>query len=216
LPRQAKKPARFRLDNENENASSSVKEYYEKIYVSAFENVTKSLEDRFNQKGLEYYDTLQQLLLLAAGNGDYETKLKQILSFYNNDRSHDFDEDTLKTQLKIFSANFPAKEKLVFDDIIEYFKKMEPRFRGMFSEVMKIFELVLVLPATNATSERSFSKLKLIKTTNRASMSQERLNHYMILGTYKEQLDNMDLKKLAKEFVLRKPRRENIFQIPKL
>ena len=52
---------------------------------------------------------------------------------------------------------------------------MEPRFRGMFSEVMKIFELVLVLPATNATSERSFSKLKLIKTTNRASMSQERL-----------------------------------------
>ena len=29
-------------------------------------------------------------------------------------------------------------------------------------------------------------------------------------------LDNIDLKKLAKEFVLRKPRRENIFQIPKL
>ena len=107
-------------------------------------------------------------------------------------------------------------EKLVFDDIIEHFKKMEPRCRGLLSEVMKIFELVLVLPATNATSERSFSKLKLIKTTNRASMSQERLNHYMILGTYKEQLDNIDLKKLAKEFVLRKPRRENIFQIPKL
>ena len=45
-------------------------------------------------------------------------------------------------------------------------------------------------------------------------MTQERLNHYMILGTYKEQLDNIDLKKLAKEFVLRKPRRENILQIP--
>ena len=47
-------------------------------------------------------------------------------------------------------------------------------------------------------------------------MSQERLNHYMILGTYKEQLDNIDLKKLAKGFVLRKPKHENIFQIPKL
>ena len=32
------KPARFCLDNEN--ASSSVNEYYEKISVSAFENVT--------------------------------------------------------------------------------------------------------------------------------------------------------------------------------
>ena len=63
--------------------------------------------------------------------------------------------------------------------------------------------------------ERSFLKLKIIKTTNQ-SMSQERLNHYMILGTYKEQMDNIDLKKLAKEFVIRKPKRENIFQIPKL
>ena len=167
--------------------------------MSAFENVTKSLEDRFDQKGLEYYDTLQQLLLLAAGNGDYETKLKQILSFYNNDRSHDFDEDALKTQLKIFSATFPAKEKFVFDDIIEHFKKMEPRCRGLLSEVMKIFELVLVLPATNATSERSFSKLKLIKTTNRASMSQERLNHYMILGTIKNNLITLISKNLPKD-----------------
>ena len=51
--------------------------------------------------------------------------------------------------------------KLVFDDIIEHFKKMEPRCRGLLSEVMKIFELVLVLPATNATSERSFSKIEV-------------------------------------------------------
>ena len=69
--------------------------------------------------------------------------------------------DTLKTQLKIFSANFPAKEKLVFDDIIEYFKKMEPRCRGMVSEVMKIFELVLVLPATNATSGKIIFKIEV-------------------------------------------------------
>ena len=38
----------------------------------------------------------------------------------------------------------------------------------------------------------------------------------LFLGTYKEQLDNIYHKKLAKGFVLRKPRRENIFQIPKL
>ena len=92
---------------------------------------------------------------------------------------------------------------------------MDPSCRNMLSEVTKIFELVLVLPATNATSERSFSKLKLIKTYLRSSMTQKRLNHYMVLGIYKEHLDTIDLKELAKEFVLRCPRRENIFEIPK-
>ena len=41
LPRQAKKPARFRLDDENENASSSVKEYYEKIYFKVGSGLVK-------------------------------------------------------------------------------------------------------------------------------------------------------------------------------
>ena len=210
LPRPSNKPVRYRnkSDSESESAPTTVEEYYEKIYITAFENVSKSLEDRFNQKGLEYYDTLQKLLILAAESSDYDAKLKQILSFYNNERSHDFDEDSLKIQLKIFSANFPKREKIVFDDIIEYFKKMEPSYRGMLSEVIKLFEIVLILPATNATSERSFSKLKLIKTHTRTSMLQERLNHYMVLGIYKKHLDDIDLKKLAKEFVLRNPRRE--------
>ena len=210
LPRPSNKPVRYRnkSDSESESAPTTVEEYYEKIYITAFENVSKSLEDRFNQKGLEYYDTLQKLLILAAESSDYDAKLKQILSFYNNERSHDFDEDSLKIQLKIFSANFPKREKIVFDDIIEYFKKMEPSYRGMLSEVIKLFEIVLILPATNATSERSFSKLKLSKTHTRTSMLQERLNHYMVLGIYKKHLDDIDLKKLAKEFVLRNPRRE--------
>jgi hypothetical protein len=73
--------------------------------------------------------------------------------FYYSERSHDFDEDILKTQLQIFSKNFPLKEQLVFDDIENYFKEMEPGSRKLLSEVGKILELVLVLPATNATSE---------------------------------------------------------------
>jgi hypothetical protein len=59
----------------------------------------------------------------------------------------------LKTQLQIFSKNFPLKEQLVFDDIENYFKEMEPSSRKLLSEVGKILELVLVLPATNDASE---------------------------------------------------------------
>ena len=216
LPRQSRRPARFReFFDASEEKSLSVKDYYEKIYVTAFENVSESLEKRFDQKGLEYYDILQQVFILAAGKKDYQAKLKQIIDFYNNESSQDFDEDMLRTQLKIFSANFPKKEGIVFDDIIEYFTQMKPSCRKMLSELTKMLELVLVLPATNATSERCFSKLKLIKTYLRSRMTQQRLNHYMIFAIYKEYVDKLDIEALAAEFVQRCPRRENTFEIPK-
>ena len=101
-----------------------------------------------------YYEALQQVLILAASKKNYDTELKKILGFYNNERSHDFDEDILKTQLQFFSKNFPPKEHLFFDDIHNYFKEMKPSSRRLLSEVGKFLELVLVLPATKAASER--------------------------------------------------------------
>ena len=89
---------------------------------------------------------------------------------------HDFDEDILKTQLQIFSKNFPLKEQLFIINIENYFKEMEPSSRRLLFEVGKILELVLVLPATNATSRQKISKMGLIKTR-------------MIFSTHKEEVD---------------------------
>ena len=161
------------------------------------------------------YNNLQQVLILAANGNDYEDNLKKILEFYNNEKSHDFNEDCLRTHLRIFSTNFPKKYCANFEDILMHFKAMAPSSRKMISEVSKIFELILVLPATNATSERTFSKLKLLKTYLRATMTQKRLNHLMICSIYPEHLDDIDIEDLSKQFVLRNAKRETMFQIPK-
>ena len=115
----------------------------------------------------------------------YDTELKKILGFYNNERSHNFDEDILKTQLQIFFKNFPLKEQLSIIDIENYFKGMEPSSKKLLSEVGKILVLVLLLPATNASSERKFSKMGLI--TIHSTMSHECPNHCMIFSTHKEE-----------------------------
>lgn len=44
-------------------------------------------------------------------------------------------------------------------------------------------KLLLVMPATNVTSERSFSTLRRIKTYLQTTMSQERLNYLMSTKT---------------------------------
>ena len=109
------------------------------MFDAAFDRNIESLENRFNQNGLEYYEALQQVLILAASKKNYDTELKKILGFYNNERSHDFDKDILKTQLQIFSKNFPLKEQLVFDDIENYFKEIEPTSRKLCCQKLEKF-----------------------------------------------------------------------------
>ena len=50
----------------------------------------------------------------------------------------------------------------------------------------------------NASSERSFSTMKRLKTY---PMGQSRLNHLMVLNIYKEMLDSMDITSIGSEFI---------------
>ena len=122
LPIKKLKPSRFFEKKEGSDSPETAKQHYEKMFIAAFEKNIECLENRFNQNGLEYYEALLQVLILAASKKNYDTELKKILGFYNNERSHDFDEDILKTQLQIFSKNFPLKEQLSIIDIENYFR----------------------------------------------------------------------------------------------
>ena len=65
------------------------------------------------------------------------------------------------------------------------------------SQVCVLLTLILVMPATNAVSERSASSLRRIKTYLRSTMSQQRLNSLMILHTHKQRTDTLDLTKIS-------------------
>ena len=54
--------------------------------------------------------------------------------------------------------------------------------------------------ATNATSERSFSALRRVKSYLRTTMGQQRLNYLMLLHVHKERTDNLDLRSVLNEF----------------
>ena len=54
-------------------------------------------------------------------------------------------------------------------------------YQQLFPQVSKLFRLLLTMPGTSATSERSFLSLRSIKTYLRTTMKQERLNHLMMI-----------------------------------
>ena len=79
------------------------------------------------------------------------------------------------------------------------------------AEVCTVLKLILVMPASNATSERSFSALRRIKTYLCSTMGQERLNNLMLLHIHKELTDDLDLKDVATDFISGSEHRLSIF-----
>lgn len=207
LPRKRKTPARYFPKENNENSPTTAKDYYKGIFIQSFDVVLECLKDRFEQDGLEKYSNMQDLLLLAAKKENYDNELKKFIEFYHED----VDVDLLKGQLKTFSKIFTAKENINFEDIMSYFKQLGPGVKSLLSEVGKVMKLVLVLGASNATSERAFSRLRLISTYLRATMSQQRLNHFMILGIYPELVDSLDSTDIIEKFIKGVTRREHLF-----
>ena len=65
-----------------------------------------------------------------------------------------------------------------------------------FSETATVLvELILVMPTTNASSERSYSGLRRIKNHLTSTMTQKRMNNLMlIVSVYKEDADNLNLR----------------------
>ena len=100
---------------------------------------------------------------------------------------------------------FEKKEDLIFQDIIG-----GPGAKTLLSEVGVIVKLVQLLPATTASPERSFSKMKLTKNYLRSTRTQPCLNHFMILSIYPEYVDKLDSKSILEEFIRRKGR-EKLF-----
>ena len=70
---------------------------------------------------------------------------------------------------------------------------------SLFSEVLKLLQMLYVIPATTATAERSFSSLRRIKSYLRNTMMSEHLNHMMLLYVHKHLIDQLDLRRIAAE-----------------
>ena len=86
--------------------------------------------------------------------------------------------------------------------------ELGPGAKTLLSEVGVIVKLVQLLPATTASPERSFSKMKLSKIYLRSTMTQPCLNHFMISSLYPEYVDKLDSKSILEEFIRRKGRKK--------
>ena len=78
-------------------------------------------------------------------------------------------------------------------DLLDFFQSLGNAHKLLLCEICILGKLMLVMPATNAVSERSFSALTRVKTYLRSATGEARLNHLMLLYVHKELADGMDV-----------------------
>ena len=151
LPWLWKYPAHFEEGKAPTEFHSTVKEFYCCIYYEALDLIVESIRDRFDQPGYRVYQCLENLLLKAAKQEDFTEELQLAVSTYTSD----IHESNLQMQLQTLGS--AVHEKVNIFDVRDYRKKLTPAERLLLNEVTKVMKLILVMPATNAVSERSFS-----------------------------------------------------------
>jgi hypothetical protein len=80
-----------------------------------------------------------------------------------------------------------------------------------YPNVSIAYRILLTIPVTVASAERSFSKLKLLKNYLRSTMSQERLNGLATCSIEKDILTNIDLNIVLNDFASRNARQSYLF-----
>lgn len=78
---------------------------------------------------------------------------------------------------------------------------------SVFPNVCKIYRIFLTIPTNTATGERSFNRLRNIKTYNRSTMSEDRLTNIALLNIERDYASNIDLQTVIDKFKTIKSRR---------
>lgn len=185
---------------------------YKRVYFEGFDSVIAFIKDRFEQEDYKIYAQMQGILLSAVhGQECPDNAVDAIETFYGED----FNKVQLKDQLRLLPTlaihHGYEPGNMTIEDVIRFMQSLNMAQRHFVSEVNTITKLMLLAPATNAVSERSFSALKRLKTYMRSTMRDDRLFYLMILHIHKHLTDKLDLVEVANRFVGNNDSRKKLF-----
>ena len=216
-----------RINNSSENLTAepavprhksctfdSPKNYFRQQYYEAVDLISAELQNRFQQKrGIPAAAAIENLILNAINAGEY-SEIPE-LELYKKD----VNSVNLKAQLQMLPNLLKAYNENTGQKIVKVTTlrtmcaifNAVPSSKSLFQDIFILLRILLTIPVTTATAERTFSALRRLKTYLRSTMSQPRLDHIMLLHTHKERTDELDMLQVAKSFVSVNERRQLFF-----
>ena len=173
---------------------------------------TECIRTRFNQKDFKVYQSIQELLLKVVAGEDHDEELAKLMTAYWDT---DMQQHKLEAQLSLLPEVVQAMgydtSRFNIANLLDFCQSFGNAPKLLPYEICILGKLMLVMPATNAVSEHSFSTLKRVKTYLRSTTGEGSLNHLMLLHVHKELADGIDMVEVANLFVGDNQRRKQLF-----
>lgn len=123
----------------------------------------------------------------------------------------DISPDDLFIELRSLSHRFPlpSEDGKIIDSspLAALTFIVQNGLSSVYPNTVIALRILLTLPVSVAQGERSFSKLKLIKTYLRSLMGQEKLDGLAMISIEREIVENIDLNEAIEEFAPKKSRK---------
>lgn len=194
-----KRKAEEALKQENFKKTMSLDRYHDRtVPTSTHERFQQFKEFSSTWGFLFYIDKLPEREELIKHCSDLEIK-------YTSDEGPDIIGKTLCDELVSLATFFDKKKEVGPLDVLKFVKKMD--LRDLYPNTWIALRILLTTPVTVASGERSFSKLKLIKTYLRSTMAQDRLTSLATLSIENEMAHNIEFSQLVKTFASAKARK---------
>ncbi|KAM3279953.1 hypothetical protein ACQJBY_046997 [Aegilops geniculata] len=191
-------------DQEEKLQLSAMESFRVNYFLVIVDNAILSLTSHFDQ--LKKFEKVFGFLFNSKNLKSLDdSKLQECCATFakafSDDKSSDVDLHDFVSELKVLQVTLPdglmsALEILQFVMVVDGYPNVSVAYR-----------ILLTVPVTVASAERSFSKLKLLENYLRSTMLQDRLNGLAMCCIKKDILDNVDLDCALNDFASRNARR---------
>lgn len=163
----------------------------------------ESLNEYFKRFGFIY----DMNYLKSLSKEDLQKHCNDLDTILREGENSDIQPFELFEELQLFRSNSPDSIKDV-KQLIRYI--LENNLQEIYPNVYITIRIMLTVPVSTASAERSFSKLKLIKNYLRSTMSQERLSALAVLSIEAEIASRLSYDSVLKKFSEAKSRKVRI------
>jgi len=208
LPRQRKVPSRFHGPGQH-HFPSTPEDYYRRLYFETIDSLIIGLQTRFETTETSEHLVKVEDFVIGKGSISY------IEEFYKDD-FEDFRRLQLHRDIFVDHAKSSNIELEDFRSVLQLLQGKDDNkvsLIPLIPEFVKLVKLVLCIPVSTCTAERSFSGLRRLKTYLRSTMLQERLNHLAVMSCHSNVVSNLNCDDLIDEFVRKAPVRMNTFAL---
>ena len=216
--RKRSRPARYQPGNAEPEFPKSLEDHFNRIWNESFDLAMhmefEGIKQRFDQPWYNVMKNSEGLLAKAANGKAVDQELAAFEKIYPGV----FDSNALTVQLKYVQAQLgecSGDNLFSWRNVLDMVKQLTNAQKPIDRlRIVRILKLLLLIPATNAVSERSASALRHTKTYLRSTMAQPRLNHCMLLHVYKEDTSCFPLTEVANQFVSNENRERMFGKFP--